>query len=496
MKKIVFTLILFLSLTTSLFARTWTVRTTGGDFTTLNAALINVDLTNGDIIDMLGDFTTDTTLTIKKSITIQGGGPANTSLTRTGTINVKRLMIVNALAGDVVFKNLTLMQAAYTGTDVGMGLNVIGGAAGLNSITVDNVVFKNFNSGGQAAGAVWLTNVKRSRITNCEFINNKTNSVGGAIQVSGLSTGGSGINKTVIENCTFEENHANGTNSGHAIIANYTNATPSADSIVINNCTFYKNGTTVGAGSTIRLQYNGAKIIVSNCTFANNNALSTAADIFTNNATNSIAAELTVQGNLFYKSGGLIVHSSWPGYSWYNLSTSTMNAGVIMDKVQNYGTLAADMTGGIQVEFNAITNFAVLANNGGMVRTIKLLESTNTENQAIDFVIQPLNRTDARGLPRPTTTNDCGAYEHQKNTGLKSLGKLNDLKCFYNSTDSKIHFDKKLTGTISVFSANGSLLLNSKLDNSSELFLGSVKGFYVANILTKEGGFVAKVIVK
>jgi hypothetical protein len=494
MKKLLFTLLLFLLLTSALFAtpRTWTVRTAGGDFTTLNDALTNVDLADGDIIDILGDFTTASTLIINKSVTIQGNGPTNTSLTRLGTTDVKRLFTANATAGDVVIKNMTLKQASYTGTDVGMALNATNA---LTSITLDNLVIKDFNSGSQQAGAVFLNNSKDSRITNCEFINNKNTSVGGAIYIGGGA--GSGSYKTHIENCTFEQNNASAANSGHAIMASY--ATASADSIVINNCTFYKNGATTNVGSSIRLAYYGAKIVVSNCTFANNNALSTAGDIFTNGIATTIAAALTVHGNLFYKSGGLIINTSWTGDARYNLLTGSMNlgTGTGMTKTANTASLTADASGGIQLEYNALTGDAVLADNGGYVRTIKLLGSTNADNKAINFITTNKISKDARGYYRNTNTNDCGAYEHLGTTTFLNNKLKSDITCYYTSTDNKIHFNKIYTGEVNVFNVNGTLLTNTKINDANEVFLGTAaKGIYIAKINTTNKTIVTKIIVQ
>ena len=494
MKKLLFTLILFLSLTTGLFAipTTWTVRATGGNFTTLNDALSNVSVVNGDTIDMLGDFTTDVTITIGKSVTIRGNGPTNTSLTRVGTTTVKRLFNVNASGGDVAIKNMTLIQASFTGTDVGMALQATNA---LTSITLDNLVIKNFNSGTQSAGAIYLNNAKNSRITNCEFINNTNTSTGGAIQSGGGA--GSGSYKTRIENCTFELNNASAANSGHAIMASY--ATASADSIVIYNCTFYKNGATTNVGSSIRLAYYGAKIVVSNCTFANNNALSTAGDIFTNGIATTIAAALTVHGNLFYKSGGLIINTSWTGDARYNLLTGSMNlgTGTGMTKTANTASLTADASGGIQLEYNALTGDAVLADNGGYVRTIKLLGSTNADNKAINFITTNKISKDARGYYRNTNTNDCGAYEHLGTTTFLNNKLKSDITCYYTSTDNKIHFNKIYTGEVNVFNVNGTLLTNTKINDANEVFLGTAaKGIYIAKINTTNKTIVTKIIVQ
>jgi hypothetical protein len=488
MKKLLFTLILFLSLTTGLFAipTTWTVRATGGNFTTLNDALSNVSVVNGDTIDMLGDFTTDVTITIGKSVTIRGNGPTNTSLTRVGTTTVKRLFNVNASGGDVAIKNMTLIQASFTGTDVGMALQATNA---LTSITLDNLVIKNFNSGTQSAGAIYLNNAKNSRITNCEFINNTNTSTGGAIQIGGGA--GSGSYKTRIENCTFELNNASAANSGHAIMANY--ATASADSIIINNCTFYKNGATTNVGSSIRLAYNGAKIVVSNCTFANNNALSTAGDIFTNSAANTIAAALTVHGNLFYKSGGLIINASWTGDTRYNLSTGTMTLGTLMTKTANTASLAADASGGIQLEYDNITGNAILANNGGYVRTIKLLGSTSTDNKAINLIplSAKMNSKDARGYDRNPNSNDCGAYEHPKSitvTGGTNSSTLatNGNTIIAVNTGKRLVIDNDVTISAINVTAGGRIQINSgktltgtlNLLNSTDGSTGTLVDFY------------------
>ena len=507
MKK-TFLLITLSLLTIGLQARTWTVRTSGGDFSTIREAvdtLKNKSLADGDVVDVLGDFTADTVLVVAKSITILGGGTNNTSITRVSVApynNTKRLFQSAVVGKTLIFKNLTLKQAVYSGTDVGMGVYSTGATS---TLTVDNVVFNGFNSGSASAGALWASNVGTCSITNCEFINNTTTSTGGAISIQG-SSAGTGINKTIIDRCTFEGNNASSANSGHAIVLNNVQATASLDSILINNCTFYNNGATANVGTTIRLQYNGARIGIKNCTFANNNYLSTAGDIFTNSATNTIASKLALIGNLFYK-GSLIINGStaasgtytqWTGWSYYNFATGSLSAGTYMTKAGNAGSLTADASGGLQVEYNPGTGKAILTNNGGIVRTIKLLGTSNAENKAINAI--PLtykqNTIDARAYTRKTDTSDAGAYELDGLATVITPTMSNETICYYDNSNQKLHFLKEISGDLSIVNLNGRIIRKIELTNATDCNIDNLKnGIYLITIQSKDAPITNKICI-
>ena len=113
--------------------------------------------------------------------------------------------------------------------------------------TIENCVIENCRN-KKFAGGMYLNNAEKLTLKNCEFKNNISNILAGALYISG--------SKAKITGCTFTGNKAYKTNGGAACLY--------ADTVV-ENCTFtgnssFKNGGALYVGPGNKLVLNNSKI--------------------------------------------------------------------------------------------------------------------------------------------------------------------------------------------------------------------------------------------
>lgn len=190
------------------------------------------------------------TLTITKSITIDGGESYSSILT-----GVNTGIIVNAPGGHVILRNLSI-NGNNTGVD---GIRVLQAA----SVKIENVVIFNFPGQGidwQPTTADGILTVRNATITGC---------TGGGIEADNTS----GAGRVSIEHSTFHRG-AFGVRAGASVIVTVTDSTANAttDGFLANGggaqlnlercvATNNTNGVKVDGGAAIR---------ISNCNISNN----------------------------------------------------------------------------------------------------------------------------------------------------------------------------------------------------------------------------------
>ena len=147
-------------------------------------------------------------------------------------------------------------------------------------LTLNNSTFQNFD--GSAICAESWSRLHSLSVTYCNFLNNKSLEVGGAISAyaknvtisnsyfyknSAVDFGGAieldASGKTIITNTSFWENYTD--DAGGAI-----NATTEGDSFTISNCTFYKNSAADSGGAIQFYALGTGEISISDTTFADN----------------------------------------------------------------------------------------------------------------------------------------------------------------------------------------------------------------------------------
>lgn len=487
MKTTIFTFLCMFFFVVSISAKTWTVRTTAGtgvDFTSILEAMASPNVLDGDILDVMGDFATEQ-ITLSKEITIKGNGTDNTIIRSAGT---NRIFVSYANEKKFTISNLTIQGGAQS-NEPGAGIFVYLAP----ECTFDNVHFNEMSTSSNG-GAILIQNTLKFTIKNCEFTSNKAGAVAGCIYLTNL--GGTGS----IENCTFEGNGAVNNGWGDAIMLD--NGSAVGDALLIQNCTFFNNGKdNVGLGGVIAINYGNIKLSIVNNTFASNKGNDNVGDFFLI-PNSGWPNELNYIGNLFYESRGIIIPNDYPkpAFVAYNLSTNSINVqegipNINFDPTINVGGCIAGTD--LKVELNG--ELPYLKDNGGPVRTIKLLGLTFNDNLAIEFIAEPLGaKLDARGFTRKATYQDCGAYEVGaiNTTGTIDL-QSNKLNLGYNASTKTVTFSEVVNGKVQVFNSLGQIQKIPGNLNSNSLDLSSLThGMYIIRLTKKDkSAKTAKIIV-
>lgn len=190
------------------------------------------------------------TLTITKSITIDGGESYSSILT-----GVNTGVIVNAPGGHVILRNLSI-NGNGTGVD---GIRVLQAA----SVKIENVVIFNFPGQGidwQPTTADGILTVRNATITGCTGGGIEADNTSGAgrvsIENSTFHRGAFGVRAGALAVVTVTDSTANATTDG--FLANGGGAQLNLDRCVATNNT---NGVKVDGGAAIR---------ISNCNISTN----------------------------------------------------------------------------------------------------------------------------------------------------------------------------------------------------------------------------------
>ena len=253
--------------------------------TNLVAAVINTDgietqytsfdeavsaLDEGYTLKLLADLEMAKTLSISKSITIDGDGKI---ITQSADCNNKWALLYFENAGDVTVKNVT-----FDGIKGGAVIRTLNA-----NMTIDNVVFQNCEH-TQIQGLVRLTQGV-AKVTNSKFLSNNC-SMGISFN---YDTDGLAGDTLTIDNCVFEGNNATST-----AIVYYVKG----DGCTITNSEFIDNTVnTTGNAATVYLGFVDDAILVNGNLFKNNSVTATS-----NRSAGAIMAggsNTTITGNAF-----------------------------------------------------------------------------------------------------------------------------------------------------------------------------------------------------
>jgi CSLREA domain-containing protein len=397
---------------------------------------------------------TSGSLTITRSITINGPGPSQLEVTRQAgffgifIINVHSIVSISGITvtnGFGVNSNFVVQGGAISNVDG-------------STLTVSNCVFSGNRGASGGAGAI-DSESSILKVTNCIFANNTTAQGGGAIQASSSDTtvasctfngnqasgsGGaiynSGNNPLTLTNCTFSQNGAQGFGGAiyNVCVAGATQTTTVRDSTftgntssaqsggalagffggyTLDNCTFANNTASNGGGGIFN--QNGA-LLLTNCTLANNTASQTGGGIHNQGDGNGFAATATVSsctfsrnaapngggiyntgtnaGNSFVQLGNTILYSTGA-----DLGANLVNDGSGTSITSNGYNLSSDDGGGFLAatgdQKNINPQLGPLQDNGGPTKTMALLPNSPAQDQGKNFTGAA---TDQRGLQRTT----------------------------------------------------------------------------------------------
>lgn len=181
---------------------------------------------------------------------------------------------------EIVGQNVTIKAAELAAQKDPSGLPLLGQgnrilrAVANCDLKIKGITFQNGRQVGYILGGAVFFAGNTLEIDSCKFIDNQAGSAGGAVAARGKSV--------IIKNSYFEGNNILGGGARGAAIMQCGPATGTPGTLVVQNCTFYKNMTQVGgSGMVINIfdssesslggKYsNMGKVEVTNCTFLEN----------------------------------------------------------------------------------------------------------------------------------------------------------------------------------------------------------------------------------
>jgi hypothetical protein len=408
-------------------------------------------------------------LQIKKNIIIDGGGLVSISgdnATRVihadNYVNlvVQNITIANARADEygaavympwfgslkVINTTFSNNHCTFTGPDRGGGALYAGG---LSEFVVANCIFS--GNRGSNGGAVCI-NDSNTMIVDSTFTNNAAHGTGGGADAGPSGQGGiggavyiDGMNRdavkpfilcrsvfrgnrsndhgsavfryayknesTTINQCTFDDNHVDGSGSGLGAL--YHEAAP----LTLMNSTFSSNSTNLHAGALFLGSQTPATII--NCTFtgnevpqvgggifAGNNRVSITNCTFTDHYADYAPAIFCEKGLVTLKNTILANNTAVGPYNGTSCNKTLIDGGsnIQWPRQRANGTVDTPCTAGVVF---ADPLLLALGDYGGPTQTMALAD----ESPAIDAA-RGCPATDQRGEPRGQTC-DAGAYEAQ-----------------------------------------------------------------------------------
>jgi acetyltransferase-like isoleucine patch superfamily enzyme len=456
---------------------TWTVCSSGCDYTTIAAAI--GDANPGDTIKILGTVHTESGIAVAKTLTIEGQAAANTAVdgNHSGTIFTVGAGISAA------FRNLTIRNAS--GTNGGAFYNeghltisncVISGntadygAVARNSstgtISVSNTTISQ-NHANAFGGAFY--NYGELAITGSTISNNSAIDDGAIFSASKLTISDSKISGNTatnwagiygygtlsISNSTISGNIATSMGGG---VTNYGQLAISGSSISGNS-----------AGSTDGGIYNGGTLTITASTIANNSAASYAGidNYGTLTATNS-----TISGNSATGSGGGVTN-----YATFRISSSTiagnsaasdggihnLSTGILKNSIVGNNS-GSDCSGSALIaeganldtdgscgtsHFSQVTasqlNLGSLAlNSPGTTETLALMGASSALDAVSDCTDTSGSTVaaDQRGVSRPQgSACDIGAYESSDSDGDGVPDGIDNCPTVYNPDQADTNGD-------------------------------------------------------
>jgi predicted outer membrane repeat protein len=180
-----YALLLGLLLPASASARTWTVCSSGCDFTTIGSANASSSVVNNDVLDVKAGTYTESGLTISKNLTIDGAGPASTEIYSTSA----QVLYFNGASATL--KDVTVNPSNSSST---RAIYVNGGVVAIDNIAIST----HDDSYGDGLGV--YSNGAVLTVSNSTFDSLDTGYYGGAIYLNGGSA--------TISGNTFSNNDA------------------------------------------------------------------------------------------------------------------------------------------------------------------------------------------------------------------------------------------------------------------------------------------------
>lgn len=456
MKKIITLCIVLLMSANSMFAATWLVEKTAGQWTNTSAAtlgtatLVDGDLgawfattpAVGDQVWIIGNttFTLATPIAPKDGMSIYGGF-AGTEATITARATGAKAWIFTApttLDGNnavvVIDGIVNTLPTTIGGVTITKGL-ANGGNAGGGATIKDNTILQNCiitacaNTGasGQTAGGIFMTG--GAQLLN-SYVNANTSTFGGGgINVAGSGTidgctidnnecagngGGIYLNQgsgagPVVNNCIVTNNKANGIvassgNGGGIMVFMGTNTVLSTPAM-ITNCTITNNASK-SAGNGGGLYINDSNVTlplniynISNCNISNNTSVANGA-------------------GFFYKASGTVTFNTCTFDG--NSTTNSVGGGASIAGTD--GTVTFNRTTFKNNSSGTTTGGAINANPAGFTAN-NCLFIKNTGNSVIQF-------QSTTGTAQYYTLNNCTVALNFKSDGTTAAG------CNVNSTAS------------------------------------------------------------
>lgn len=367
----------------------------GGVVKTCNAASLLAALSGGGTVTFAcsGTITVPATITIFMDTTIDGSGQ-NVTISGGGKVEV---FLVNAL----ITLNLDHLTVA-DGTDEGYG----GAVSNLGNLYVVYCTFQGntantFSKGGGGWGGA-IANYGYLNVTNSTFKNNTAKGLGGAIFNSTGAT---------LTNSTFSNNNANG--GGAVFTGNSTGIGNGTGFLGVNNCTFNNNSASYAGGGIVNIT--SYITVITNSTFYANSGGTGGGGNFLNISTYPSVTVLdndTFDGGI--EAGDAGGANIWDqGTSLFVENTILANPSGTINCSGSYVDLggnlvwAPDGLSCLGNEGNPM--LGPLQNNGGPTATMAI----GPGSAALDLGLGPYcPATDERGVLRPKTKCDSGAFEY------------------------------------------------------------------------------------
>ncbi len=225
-------------------------------YTTLEAALADGNLQDGDTIQIAGGtYTNSSQYLINKTLTIQGDteNPVILRAAENAADATDRVMLVDAISKAINLKNLTIQNGKKN--ESGGGIRLDNGTLIMTNCTVSSNT--NTASSGKGGG-IFVNEGAILTLTDCTVSNN-TAPEGGGIGAEG----GSSKSTITLTNCTISGNTASGnSNSGGGIFQRQSK-------LFMTNCTVSGNTAKKYGGGICSFDRNDT-VILTNCTISGN----------------------------------------------------------------------------------------------------------------------------------------------------------------------------------------------------------------------------------
>ena len=416
------------------FIQSWTVASTGADFSTITSAVTSSSVLNYDILLLAAETFTEENIIVNKSLIFKGQGAGSTIIQANATYNTATHLVFN-IGGNltyVKFYDLTIQNGnniKLTGSDPEYG----GGIYSSSPLSLYNCVIKNNinniyggvgSGGGVYAGSTLLMNgclIYGNLSTTTNTVTQ--NEIGGGVYVDSACT---------IINSTFSGNTATGAlgRGGGLCLASGNH--------IITNCTFTGNTAGKDGGGIYYLGSESATI--------------TNTIIYGNTSTNNLYKDLS-----FGTLNGL-----------YSI-VGTMNSGAINGTSTNVS--------------NADPMLNSLADNGGPTETISLQSGSPAIDAGTSTGAPAL---DQRGYGRNGAT-DIGAFEYGGTTSCSTIAPTGTASQSFCSAASPTVADLAATGTAiqwyAASSGGAALGTTDALTNATHYFATQTIGCESSNRL-------------